>query len=98
MRRFASFAIPAFLVVVVAACSKEQGQDYACKCTFLTDFDDGSSIDVNVCSPSLERLDGFARGCAQAAAPAPIEACTCKLERSDASCSAGACRLRVHEP
>jgi len=97
MRRFASFGAFA-LVATAASCSKEQGHDYACKCTFLTDFDDGSSIDIDVCSPSLERLDGFARGCAQAAAPAPIEACTCTLERADAGCSVGACRLRIRDP
>jgi len=96
MRRFASFIVSTPLLV--AGCSKEPGQDYACKCTFLTDFDDGSSIDVDVCSPTQERLDGFARGCAQQAAPAPVEACTCKLERADAACEVGSCRLRVHEP
>lgn len=94
MRRLASLLI----ALVVAGCPKERGQDYVCKCTFLTDFDDGSSIDINVCSPTLERLDAFARGCAQQAAPAPVEACTCKLENADANCEAGACRLRVHEP
>lgn len=97
MRRFASFSLVAVLVGVTS-CSKEQGDDYTCKCTFLTDFDDGSSIDINVCSPSIERLDGFARGCAHAAAPAPVEACTCKLERANAGCSVGACRLRIRDP
>jgi hypothetical protein len=96
MRRFASFCIAA-LCILVASCSKERGQEYACKCTFLTDFDDGSSIDVDVCSPTPERLDGFARGCAQQAAPAPIEACTCKLERRESVCEAGSCRLRMNE-
>ncbi len=96
MRRFASFVLAACVVWI--GCSKEPGHTYACKCTFLTDFDDGSSIEVDVCSPSYERLDGFARGCAQQAAPAPIEACTCKSEPSTASCEAGSCRLRVNPP
>lgn len=96
MRRFASFLV-VIALVIIASCSKERGHEYECKCTFLTDFDDASSIDVDVCSPTPERLDGFARGCAQQAAPAPIEACTCKSERADSVCEVGSCRLRVHE-
>ncbi len=95
MRRFASSALAVFMLI---GCSKEQGHMYACKCTFLTDFDDGSSIDVDVCSPSYERLDGFVRGCAQQAAPAPIEACLCGTEHSSVPCDVGSCRLRVNPP
>ena len=98
VRRLASFLCAALFITSSAACSKEQGNDFICSCTFLTDFDDGSSVDVAVCSPSLERAGDFARGCSQSAASAPIDKCVCKLERANTSCDVGACVQRAREP
>ncbi|MRG97982.1 hypothetical protein [Polyangium spumosum] len=80
--------------VLGSGCEKERGSPYACSCTFLTDFDDNSGSEVTVCSPSDERAPDFARGCAQSGAPAPVEKCTCKVERGAGTCEVGLCRNR----
>jgi hypothetical protein len=78
-------------------CKEERGSTYACRCSFLTDFDDGSTQEVTVCAPSDERAPDFARGCAQAGAPAPVERCSCQLDKSAAGCAVGACASRSRE-
>jgi hypothetical protein len=85
------------LSVMAVGCTKERGSTYTCTCTFLTDFDDGSRQDVTVCSPSDERAPDFARGCAQFAAPAHVEKCSCKVEKKDNGCEVGLCRNRPRD-
>jgi hypothetical protein len=79
----------------LGACRPE-GAWVACECTFLTDFDDTSATHVEVCAPSVERADEVARGCAQSAAPAPVERCACAAAPVAASerCAVGDCRAR----
>lgn len=79
------------LLTLSAGCAKERGSTYRCTCSYLTDFDDGSTADVLVCSPTDERAPDFARGCAQLGAPAPVEKCSCRMETSKTSCEAGTC-------
>ncbi|UQA59207.1 hypothetical protein [Polyangium aurulentum] len=86
--------LPALLL---GGCREERGSTYLCSCSFLTDFDDGSTQEVTVCAPSDERAPGFASGCAQEGAPAPVERCSCRLEKSGAGCKVGACASRSRE-
>lgn len=83
----------ATLAIALLACAAE-GRPYACGCTYLTDFDDGSKADVEVCAPSAERAPAVARGCAQSGAPAPVQACSCAPVPSGPPCKAGACAIR----
>ena len=73
---------------------QEQGAAYHCSCAFLTDYDDGSTQEVEVCAQSVERAPAVARGCAQSAAPAPIQECTCKPATSSRPCRAGECAVK----
>ena len=82
--------------LLLAAGCREEGRWYACSCTFLTDFDDPSGQRVEVCAPSAARAPGVAKGCAQTAAPAPVQGCACSpkamAEGASAVCSAGDCQ------
>jgi hypothetical protein len=97
-RRIRPWIVGALYSVLLLGCAKEKGSTYTCACTFLTDFDDGSSHDVTVCSPSDERAPNFARGCAQSAAPAPVEKCSCRVEKKDSGCEVGLCQNKPREP
>jgi len=76
--------------MALTSCRAEPGHTYACTCSYLTDFDDGAKTDVSVCAPTPERAADIARGCAQSAAPAPIQTCTCTPSAS--ACERRGCR------
>lgn len=84
----------------VLACSRDGGraQRYDCSCTFLTDFDDPSGQLVVVCQPDQERAEAAAKGCAQSAAPAPVEQCRCSVAGASGSepCQSGYCHVKEH--
>ncbi|MGK4005999.1 hypothetical protein WMF31_25500 [Sorangium sp. So ce1036] len=80
------------------ACRPEQGAPYLCNCTFVTDFDDDAKLDVEVCSPSDARAEGFGRGCAQTHAPGPVSECTCRRAPGPGSCDVRACRTTAAAP
>lgn len=96
-RALCALVTAALLPAFASGCREERGSTYACRCSFLTDFDDGSTQEVAVCAPSEERAPDFARGCAQAGAPAPVERCACRLEKSGSGCEVGACVARARE-
>ena len=80
-----------------ASCRQEQLAAYRCQCEFLTDFDDASAQTVEVCSASLERAAEVARGCAQSAAPAPVQSCQCQPAPGPSSaCASEQCRPLAH--
>lgn len=79
--------------VVAMGCTRERGRPYACTCSVLTDFDDGTRHVVEVCSPSGERAAEFGKGCAQSGAPAKVEACVCRPIEGPA-CDLGRCVTR----
>jgi hypothetical protein len=89
------FSCAAWLALALSsalvACD-DKGASYACTCSFLTDFDDASSESVVVCASSPERAAPMARGCAQSAAPAPVQSCRCAL-RGGPVCRDGACEV-----
>jgi hypothetical protein len=87
--RLVRVLVPLLAGAVLAACD-DRGHRVVCTCTFLTDFDDSSSRDVTVCAPTADRAPNVARGCAQSAAPAPVQRCTCKPEIG-APCTLGEC-------
>lgn len=60
----------------LAACASE-GAPYACECDMLTDFDDAHQEAVKVCARSPDDAPSVARGCAQLAAPMPVQSCKC---------------------
>ncbi len=64
----------------LAACASD-GAPYACECDMLTDFDDAHREAVKVCARSSEDAPSVARGCAQLAAPMPVQSCTCAPAR-----------------
>ena len=70
-----------FLLLIVAALPACKGDAakrtlFDCECSYLTDMDDPSVQRVRVCAGAA--VEQTAIGCAQAAAPAPIEGCHCK--------------------
>jgi hypothetical protein len=81
------------LAMVASGCKAEAGVPWQCTCTFLTDYDDPSRHEVEVCAPVRERAEAQARGCAQSGAPAPIQRCECQ-PLAGAACAVGACRAR----
>src|SRR5689334_1132033 len=80
------------LGLMQSGCPSTEGRMFSCACTFLTDFDDGSRADVEVCAPTLERAAPIGRGCAQSGAPAAVQGCTCAPIASAALCRVGDCR------
>jgi hypothetical protein len=87
----------ALTAALLGGCKEERGSTYACDCSVLTDFDDGTTTSVTVCAPSDERAPAFAHGCAQTSAPAPVEKCVCRLEKKASGCEVGACQRRPRE-
>lgn len=66
--------------LVAAACAKpkpEPGHRVACKCSYLTDFDDTAKIDVEVCARDGRPPLDEARACAAQAAHNHVEKCDC---------------------
>ncbi|MBW2527096.1 MAG: hypothetical protein JRI23_23140 [Deltaproteobacteria bacterium] len=78
----------------LAACEADRGKSFDCRCHFLTDFDDPSTQAVEICAASDEEAGQVARGCAQSAAPAPIQSCSCTPAPSSTPCSKGSCRAK----
>jgi hypothetical protein len=74
------------------ACDRGKLERHECECAFLTDYDDGSGVRVSLCA-SEARSTELAKGCAQSAAPAPIEACTCRP--SGAACARETCEAKA---
>ncbi|WP_437717493.1 hypothetical protein WMF45_14435 [Sorangium sp. So ce448] len=85
-------------MVLSSACRPEQGKPYRCSCTFVTDFDDDSRLDVEVCAPSDARAEGVGRGCAQTHAPGPVSGCTCGGAPDRGPCELGACHVTPAAP
>lgn len=88
----------ALLLVIVAlsGCKKDGPVErFACDCPFLTDFDDGSAQRVEVCATGISHAVEVARGCAQSAAPAPIQSCTCRPSKQKTACKAGYCEAKA---
>lgn len=83
----------AALAALAPACRAERGEPHACSCTFVTDFDDESRHDVEVCAPDAARAAEAGRGCAQSGAPGPVQACACRPSGAPGSCALGACRM-----
>jgi hypothetical protein len=79
------------------ACRAERGAPFACACTWVTDFDDEARTNVEVCAADAEQSVHVARGCAQSAAPGPVQRCTCQARGDPGACALGACRV-VEEP
>ncbi len=87
------------LAVVVlglsSACERKTdgaAERFACSCDFLTDTDKPSVQRVEVCAVNLELARQQAIGCAQSAAPAPIQTCACEPQTKGPSCRAGYCK------
>ncbi|HSN96824.1 MAG TPA: hypothetical protein VLS89_00955 [Candidatus Nanopelagicales bacterium] len=93
LRSGAAFALLGALAALVPACRAERGAPYRCTCPFVTDFDDDSRQDVEICAPDADRAPAVARGCAQSGAPGPVQSCACRPAGEPASCEVGACRL-----
>lgn len=74
--RAALVAFVALMAAALAGCSAK-GAPFECRCEFLTDFDDASKLDVRVCAANEREAPSVARGCAQLAAPAPVQSCAC---------------------
>lgn len=70
---------PLFALVIAlgAAGCRSEGVPFACECDMLTDFDDPHREAVKVCAKSDHDAPGVARGCAQLAAPMPVQSCKC---------------------
>ena len=93
-------ALLAVLAGGALSCSRDGGKvrRYDCSCTFLTDFDDKSGQSVVVCQPDRARAEAAAKGCAQSAAPAPVEQCRCAAAGATGSepCQSGDCHVKEH--
>lgn len=79
-------------LVAMAGCREESGVFYRCSCTVLTDFDDASKREIEVCAPSAERAGDLGRTCALEGAPAPVSGCSCQLGDRMNGCRVGECR------
>ncbi len=89
------------LLALVAACSCSRDnkplQRYECTCSFLTDFDDPSGQSVVICQTDRQRAEAAAKGCAQSAAPAPVQQCRCSVASKGAeACKSGYCHVKEH--
>ena len=83
------------LALTLFACERqsEPKRLFSCQCEFLTDTDGSSEQRVEVCAPGQIAAVDAAAGCAQAAAPAPIQGCRC--EATTGKCPPDDCR--AHE-
>jgi hypothetical protein len=84
----------AWLLGAAAGCARGASDTFDCTCSYLTDFDDASTQAVTMCAPSQERAETFARSCAQGAAHAPVQRCSCRpaAKAPWSSCKPGECR------
>ena len=83
VRFYRSLWAPAALLTFVtcSGCGKakpEPGQNAACTCTFLTDYDDAARVDVDVCVGDGKDLVEVAKACAARSAHNHVEGCQCK--------------------
>jgi hypothetical protein len=67
---------------------------FSCQCEFLTDTDGISAQRVDVCAARHDAAVDAAAGCAQAAAPAPIQHCRCATARG--ACPPDDCFAHEH--
>ena len=81
-----------------AAGCQDEGQRFECRCGFLTDYDDSSVQAVEVCAANAGDAPAVARGCAQSAAPAPIQSCECGASKNAAKCVVGKCEVNAEKP
>jgi hypothetical protein len=84
------FSLAASLMLLAPIGCGERGRPYDCVCSVLTDFDDGTKHEVEVCSPNDARALEFGKGCAQSGAPAKVEGCVCHPIEGPA-CDLGRC-------
>ena len=86
-------ACAALLAGLGLACEPEPGAPFVCSCTFVTDFDADSKIEVEVCGPpAAEVVADQAKGCAQSSAPGPVQTCDCRPVGDLYACKVGTCR------
>ncbi len=85
------------LLVFAGGCRRDDQplSRFACRCSFLTDTDDTSEQRVEVCAAAVEAARWEAEGCAQTAAPAPIQGCQCEPAAQTGPCPPKTCQ--VHE-
>jgi hypothetical protein len=76
-------------IALLAGCRKKEGIALECECVFLTDYDDTSKMEVHVCAESEHEATTVAMGCAQLAAPAPVQGCTCARRKEAPVCRQG---------
>ncbi len=61
--------------------------------------DDPSGQSVVVCQPDRARAEAAAKGCAQSAAPAPVQRCRCSSmagATGSEPCKSGYCNVKEH--
>jgi len=66
--------------LALGACAKPApapGHRVGCRCTYLTDFDDTATVDVQVCARDGRPVLDEARACAGQAAHNHVERCEC---------------------
>jgi hypothetical protein len=87
--------LAAVLSLSAASCKRDDQplSRFSCRCTFLTDTDDTSEQRVEVCGTAADSAAYEAEGCAQSAAPAPIQACQCQPVTSNEPCGAKTCKI-----
>lgn len=92
-----ALVLGAGLLVFAGGCKRDDQplSRFACRCTFLTDTDDTSEQRVEVCATAVEAARSEAEGCAQTAAPAPIQGCQCEAAATTAACAPKTCQ--IHE-
>jgi hypothetical protein len=90
--RLAALVGSTLLGLGAAGCERGHGQRFECNCRFLTDRDDLSAQAVEICAQASEAATTEARGCAQSAAPGPVQSCACRPVASGGSCALGECR------
>jgi len=95
-RKLAAAASLLGLLVAGMSCKREPSQRFDCTCHFLTDFDDASRQSVEVCAADPRRAEAAARGCAQSAAPAPVQSCSCRAADRP-GCPPDDCRIHESE-
>jgi hypothetical protein len=86
----------ALVALALVACRGDRGERYECRCAFLTDFDDASGSRLGVCAAADDEAVAAARGCAQSAAPAPVQSCACERARGAPPCRRGDCEVSPH--
>lgn len=80
------------VALALAGCTRKEGAPFECECEFLTDYDDASKQAVRVCAKDDGEALVEARGCAQLAAPAPVQSCRCaRAQEAGPPCRIG-CR------